>query len=114
MTYTVIFSAPAEADLFAIYDYIAERAGGAIALRFVESIEAYCLGFAHMPERSLPSGVVGPVLLSALRRLASICLSELIEDQRVKLGSFCRRDGNADRPGPVHCPYLLATNCKLY
>ena len=32
-------------------------------------------------ERSLPSGVVGPVLLSALRRLASICLSELIEDQ---------------------------------
>jgi plasmid stabilization system protein ParE len=51
VTYTVIFSAPAEADLFAIYDYIAERAGGAIALRFVESIEAYCLGFAHMPER---------------------------------------------------------------
>jgi plasmid stabilization system protein ParE len=51
MTYAVIFSAPAEADLFAIYDYIAERAGGAIALRFVESIEAYCLGFAHMPER---------------------------------------------------------------
>ena len=32
-------------------------------------------------ERSLPSGVVGPVLLSALRRLASICLRELIEDQ---------------------------------
>ena len=51
MTYTVVVSAPAEADLFAIYDYIAERAGGAIALRFVESIEAYCLGFAHMPER---------------------------------------------------------------
>ena len=51
MTYTVVFSGPAEADLFAIYDYIAERAGGAIALRFVESIEAYCLGFAHMPER---------------------------------------------------------------
>jgi plasmid stabilization system protein ParE len=25
MTYTVIFSAPAEADLFAIYDYIVER-----------------------------------------------------------------------------------------
>jgi plasmid stabilization system protein ParE len=49
MTYTVIFSAPAEADLFAIYDYIAVRAGGAIALRFVETIEAYCLGFAHMP-----------------------------------------------------------------
>jgi plasmid stabilization system protein ParE len=38
MTYTVVFSAAAETDLFAIYDYIAERAGHAIALRFVESI----------------------------------------------------------------------------
>jgi toxin ParE1/3/4 len=51
MTYAVIFSAAAEADLFAIYDYIAERAGAAIALRFIESIEACCLGFANMPER---------------------------------------------------------------
>jgi hypothetical protein len=30
----------------------------------------------------LPSGVIGPVLFNALRRLASICLRELIEDQR--------------------------------
>jgi plasmid stabilization system protein ParE len=51
MTYTVAFSGPAEDDLFAIYDYITERAGAAIALRFVESIEAYCIGFATMPER---------------------------------------------------------------
>ncbi len=53
MTYTVIFSTPAEADLFAIYDYIAERAGTGIALSFVESIEAHCLGFASMPERGM-------------------------------------------------------------
>lgn len=51
MTYAVILSTAAETDLFAIYDYIAERAGGAIALRFVEAIETYCLGFANMPER---------------------------------------------------------------
>ena len=55
---------------------------------------------------------VGPVLLSALRRLASICFSELMTDQ-VKLGSFCRgqerhprgydiapRPG-ANQPGPI-------------
>src|SRR3974390_1538533 len=30
-------------------------------------------------ERSLPSSVVGPVLLRALRRLASICLRELMD-----------------------------------
>lgn len=51
MTYTVVFSVPAEADLFAIYDYIAKRAGADIALHFIESIEAYCLGFTNMPER---------------------------------------------------------------
>ena len=32
-------------------------------------------------ERRLPSGVVGPVLFSVLRRLASICLREVIENQ---------------------------------
>ena len=51
MTYTVDISVAAKADLFAIYDYIAERAGAEIALRFIERIEAYCLGFATMPER---------------------------------------------------------------
>ena len=32
-------------------------------------------------ERCLPSSVMGPVLLQALRRLASICLKEVIERQ---------------------------------
>src|SRR5450759_292409 len=41
-------------------------------------------------ERSLPSGVVGPVLLSALRRLASICLRDVIADRLVQMGSFVR------------------------
>ena len=47
-------------------------------------------------ERHLPSGVVGPVLFSALRRLASICLRELIEDQS-ELGSFRYRAGPASQ-----------------
>jgi len=51
MTFAVVFSASAKADLFAIYDYIAERAGSEIALRFIEAIETYCLGFANTPER---------------------------------------------------------------
>ncbi len=50
-TYSVLISAAAEGDLFAIYDYIAQRAGAPTALRFVERIEAYCLGFAEAPER---------------------------------------------------------------
>ena len=73
MTYAVIFSAAAEADLFAIYDYIAERAGAGIALRFVESIEAYCLGFANMPERGMRRDDLRPGLRTVgFRRRATI------------------------------------------
>src|SRR5450759_5857885 len=43
---------------------------------------------ALLRERSLPSGVVGPALLSALRRLASICLRDVIEHRSQQMGSF--------------------------
>src|ERR1019366_10316657 len=57
-------------------------------------------------ERRLPSGVVGPVLFSALRRLASICLRELIANQTEQLG-LCRHE---DRPGS-RCGHLRP--CRL-
>jgi len=73
MTYTVVFSAPAEADLFAIYDYIAERANAEIALRFVESIEPYCLDFTNMPERGTKRDDLRPGLRTVgFRRRATI------------------------------------------
>lgn len=73
MTYRVVFSASAEADLFAIYDYIAERAGAEIALRFVESIEAYCLDFAQFPERGMRRNDLRPGLRTVgFRRRATI------------------------------------------
>lgn len=49
--YSVIVSAAAEADLFAIYDYIAQVASSTVALRFVDRIEAYCRSFDTVPER---------------------------------------------------------------
>lgn len=73
MTYTVIFSAPAESDLFAIYDYIGERAGPSIALRFIESIEDYCLGFQNFPERGTRRSDLRPGLRTVgFRRRATI------------------------------------------
>jgi len=73
MPYSVIFSATAEADLFAIYDYIVERAGAEIALRFVDSIEAYCLGFANAPERGTRRDDLQPGLRTVgFRRRATI------------------------------------------
>jgi toxin ParE1/3/4 len=47
----VVFSPEAKADLFELYDYIAERSGRARALGYVDRIEKYCLGFAHAGER---------------------------------------------------------------
>ncbi len=73
MTYRVVFSASAEADLFAIYDYIAERASAEIALRFVERIETYCHGFADMPERDMRRDDLRPGLRTVgFRRRATI------------------------------------------
>jgi hypothetical protein len=42
--------------------------------------------------RSLPYCVIGPVLLRALRRLGSICLSDAIADHPRKLASFRNSD----------------------
>ena len=56
-------------------------------------------------ERSLPSGVTGPVLLRALRRLASICLNELIADQPAKLASFRHFPQSLLRPSPQRLQY---------
>jgi plasmid stabilization system protein ParE len=73
MTFTVVFSASAKADLFAIYDYIVDRAGERIALRFVESIEAYCQGFADIPERGTRRDDLRPGLRTVgFRRRATI------------------------------------------
>jgi toxin ParE1/3/4 len=49
--FAVSFSAAAEADLIAIYDYVAERAGAEVAFNYVSRIETYCLGFNVAPER---------------------------------------------------------------
>jgi toxin ParE1/3/4 len=73
MTFTVVISTSAKTDLFAIYDYVAERAGADIALRFIESIEEYCLGFSNMPERGTRRDDLRPGLRTVgFRRHATI------------------------------------------
>src|SRR6516165_4127503 len=43
-------------------------------------------------EACFPVSVLGPVLLRELRRLASICLMEVMGDRLQKLASFCQSD----------------------
>ena len=47
----VLFSPEASQDLIELYEYVSENAGPARALAYVERIEAYCGGFATLPER---------------------------------------------------------------
>jgi plasmid stabilization system protein ParE len=82
MTYKVVFSAFAKADLFAIYDFIADRAGAEIALRFVERIEAYCLGFATAPERGTRRDELRPRLRTVGFRRRATILFEVQHDER--------------------------------
>jgi plasmid stabilization system protein ParE len=75
-TYKVVITDAAEADLQSIYDHIAGRASADTALRFVESIEDYCLGFSHVPERGTRRDELRPGLRTVgFRRRATILFS---------------------------------------
>ena len=49
--YEVTFRPHAEADLFALYSYIAKEAGRAVAGAYIDRIEAACLSLATYPNR---------------------------------------------------------------
>lgn len=47
----VVFSPEAEADLEAIYDFIADAAAPSVAISYMERLEAYCAGMVLASER---------------------------------------------------------------
>jgi toxin ParE1/3/4 len=49
--FEVRFRPLAEADLFALYDYIAQQAGHTVAGGYIDRIEATCLALESFPER---------------------------------------------------------------
>ena len=61
--YEVVFSPEARDDLMALYRFIADNAGEAVAMGYVERIEVYCREFADFPQR----GVRRDDLLPGLR-----------------------------------------------
>jgi toxin ParE1/3/4 len=73
MAWTVLISDAAEADLLAIYQFIAERAGPTLALGFIERIEAYCRSFDIAPVRGTRRDDLRPGLRTVgYRRRATI------------------------------------------
>lgn len=71
MTHKVVFRPAAEADLIAIYDYIAGQGSPQTALKFIDSIETACMSLAHFPERGAPRDdiVTGLRILVVERRV---------------------------------------------
>ena len=51
MALRVFFRPQAEADLFEIYECIASRADAAVAIGYIERIEAACMALATFPKR---------------------------------------------------------------
>ena len=58
----VVFAPEAAADLFGLYDYIADKSGAVRAQRYLDRIERYCRGFALVAERGSRRDDVRPGL----------------------------------------------------
>jgi len=58
----VVFSPEARADLFALYDYIAEQSSPMRAMGYIERIESYCLDFDLGGERGTRRDDIRPGL----------------------------------------------------
>lgn len=62
MTHKVSFRPQAEDDLFELYRYIAEDSGLAIAVGYIDRIEAACLGLENFPLRGQARDDIRPGL----------------------------------------------------
>lgn len=73
MTHSVILSDDAEDDLFAIADWLAERADRQTANDFVDRIHKACLALADFPDRGTPHPGFGAEIRSiAYRRRTTL------------------------------------------
>jgi len=73
VTFSVLFSRAAIEDLNALSDYIAERAGEAVADGYIDRIEAVCRALCAFPLRGSPREDVAPGLRTiAFERSATI------------------------------------------
>ncbi len=62
MNFRVRFQPLAEADLFALYDYIAHDSGPEAAERYIDRIEAACLALERFPRRGTQRNDIRPGL----------------------------------------------------
>lgn len=100
MTHRISFRPEAEADLLALYGYIAERSGNRIASRYISAIETACLNLATFPERGASREDLGPGirLLNVKRRVTVAYLVDR-ESVRIVRVFYAGRDYEAELMG---------------
>ena len=86
--YGVTFRPHAEADLIAVYEYIAEEAGTAVAGAYIDRIEATSLSLVTFPERGTRRDDIRPGLrIIGFEHRATIAF-QVIENEVVILRIF--------------------------
>jgi plasmid stabilization system protein ParE len=73
MRYRVVFDPAANGDLAELYDYIAPKAGRAIARRYINELVGHCAAFETFPARGTTHDEFGPgIRVVGFKRKASI------------------------------------------
>jgi toxin ParE1/3/4 len=84
VAHKVIFRPEAEADLFALYRYIAENSGDTRAAEYVERIVTTCMNLADFPLRGTLRNDLAPgIRITGFERRATIAFR--VEDDTVRI-----------------------------
>ncbi len=84
MSYTVVFTPEAEAQLVELYGYIAARASPEIAARFSGGIVAYCESLSTFPTRGNRRDDIRPGLrVTSFRKRVAIAFD--VDEERVNI-----------------------------
>jgi toxin ParE1/3/4 len=96
----VFFRSQAEADLLALYRYIAEASGLAIAGNYIDRIEVACMSLATFPNRGTKRDDLAPGLRTvAFERRVTIAYQVLKTRVEIVTIAYAGRDFESDLRG---------------
>jgi toxin ParE1/3/4 len=88
MSYSVVFTPEAEAQLIALYRYIAAEASPVVADRFTSAIVGFCEGLVNFPHRSARRDDIRPGLFVTQFRSRVVIAYTLDGDKVIVIGVF--------------------------
>ena len=93
MLHKIVFRPGAEADLFALYRYIAENSDTLRAEAYVTRLEKFCMGLAAFPERGTRRDDIAPGMrMMGFERRVSIAFRILDDVVEIVAIAYAGRD----------------------